>query len=116
MRLTSNPFIRVQALQALVALSAREAVPHLIGLAEDIHNFPVRREAVVHLLEWEINSLPALSALARFARDYPEDNLQPSDYDLLNRHNFEQGQDFPPLETTTPRLIPPSLPMISQIY
>ncbi len=85
----SNPFIRIQAVQSLVALCGRDALQHILALSGDA-NYQVRREAVTRLIEWAQADQATLSALSRFSRDFPDDELVPAIAAQLQRNSFQE--------------------------
>jgi HEAT repeat protein len=84
----SNPFIRIQAVEAVAKLMGREAASHLLALTND-SNFQVRRAAIRHLLEWEIQDTAVLTSLARFAQSFPEEELTAQIYKALQQYGFD---------------------------
>jgi HEAT repeat protein len=84
----SNPFVRVQAVQSLVSLTGTGAAPHLLSLSGDA-NYQVRRAAVTQLVEWAAGDPSSLSALARYAMEFPEDDFTPSITKILKDHGFD---------------------------
>jgi HEAT repeat protein len=84
----SNPFVRVQAVQSLMQLAGKAAMPQLILLAGDA-NFQVRKAAAARLVEWEPAERPVLAALARFSAGSPEDELAPAIAAILQKNSFD---------------------------
>jgi HEAT repeat protein len=87
----SNPFVRVQAVQSLVQLAGKEAVPQLAQLAGDA-NFQVRKAAAAWLVEWEPAELPVMAVLAHFSSNSPEDELTPAIAAILEKNNFDPAE------------------------
>jgi hypothetical protein len=111
----SNPFVRVQAVQSLVALSGMKAIPHLLTLAGDA-NFQVRRSAIARLVELTPPVIDArtqapeeiLTSLARFSIEFPEDEMVPAISELLKKHNFNP-ESLPAHSPVKAMPIPPDL-------
>lgn len=104
----NNPFIRVQAVQALADFSGQDAVPHLLALASD-PNFQVRRTTVAYLLDWGLNGHSALIALARFAKEFPTDELVPEIEKLLQNQSIVLHEPEPLIEKPVQVLVPPEV-------
>jgi HEAT repeat protein len=98
----SNPFTRIQSVHSLAVLLAKTGSERLCPLTGDA-NFEVRRAAVTHLVENPISSLAVAGALARFARDYPDDELSISITDSLGK----AGIDPSPQDETPPAVLLP---------
>jgi HEAT repeat protein len=86
----TNPFTRIQAVHSLATFVGKDEPERLLPLAEDA-NFEVRRSAVTHLLENPVSSRAIAGALARFAYDYPEDELSASIADALGKAGIDRS-------------------------
>lgn len=104
----SNPFIRIQAVEAMAILMGREAAIHLLALTND-SNFQVRRATIRHLLEWEIQDTAVLTSLARFAQSFPEEELTAQIYKALQQYGFDLAYAEQAPNRTANHLLPDEL-------
>jgi HEAT repeat protein len=99
----SSPFTRIEAVVSLTHLLGVDALPALRALAND-PNVDVRRAVVDGLLELDVWSEPDLRVAARFASDFPQDELSARLQGIL--------ANYPPLlpETGPVTPAPPDIP------
>jgi hypothetical protein len=74
----------------MVSLAGHQAAANLLILSGDA-NIQVRRAAVQRLAEWSPDDPPTLAALARFALEFPEDELSPAIAVILRKYAFDPG-------------------------